>query len=249
MPPARSASWCSWRRWRSRCPSEGRSALRCSRQGHRNRGCHTGRAPSHRGCSQGSLGGGREELAVLCGGRGLPRGVSPAEALPGPRTGLRCHLSTLGPVHLAGASLGGSPGTQCQGQCMQEQWRSLWQGNPLPVEARGPIVPPSSIEKPMKCCYPQAAPPGAHRHLRLPGIGDRIIGLHCGQIRGPIIAVRSEKGGSVRGGEPGWQLRLQAAPTALELVRSPDSTACFGFLSSHLPFTQLPQGRVDPSTC
>ena len=52
----------------------------------------------------------------------------------------------------------------------------------LPVQARGPIVPPGSIEKPMKCCYAQAAPPGAHGHLWLPGIGDRIVGLHRGQI-------------------------------------------------------------------
>lgn len=76
---------------------------------------------------------------------------------------------------------------------MQEQQRNLEQGNSLPVQARGPIVPPSSIKKPMKRCYTQAAPPGAHGHLRLPGIGDRIIGLHCGQIRGPIVAAGTKK--------------------------------------------------------
>lgn len=43
-PPGRSVSWCSWQRWTSRCPSEGRTALRCSRQGHTNTKCDAGKA-------------------------------------------------------------------------------------------------------------------------------------------------------------------------------------------------------------
>lgn len=71
----------------------------------------------------------------------------------------------------------------------------------------------------MKCCYTQAAPPGAHGHLGLPGIGDRVVGLHCGQIRGPIVAVREKKGKRVKSWEAwtageavGWSYTSGADP-------------------------------------
>lgn len=44
LPRGRSASGCSWRRWRSRCPSGGRTSRRCSRQGHRDKRWDTGKA-------------------------------------------------------------------------------------------------------------------------------------------------------------------------------------------------------------
>lgn len=72
---------------------------------------------------------------------------------------------------------------------MQEHRRSSKQGDPLPVEARGAIVPPGRIEQPVERRYAQAAPPGAHGHLGLPGVGDRVVRLHRGQIRGPVVAV------------------------------------------------------------
>lgn len=74
-------------------------------------------------------------------------------------------------------------------QCMQEHRRRSKEGDPLPVEARGPVVPPGSIEQPVERRYAQAAPPGAHGHLGLPGVGDGVVGLHRGQIRGPVVAV------------------------------------------------------------
>lgn len=161
----------------------------------------------------GKKGGGkrRGELTKVtgCGGRGL-RGAFPLGQRHW-KAELDCKKSTPGPGFLSGADSGGSPGTQRHGQCMQEQRRSPQQGDPLPVQARGPVVPPSSIEKPVKRRYAQAAPPGAHGHLGLPGIGDGVVGLHRGQIRGPVVTGGGKK--KNRGRVRGWEAWVCAGET------------------------------------
>lgn len=59
-------------------------------------------------------------------------------------TELNCETSTLGPVHLSGVGFVGSPAAQLQGQCMQEQQRSLVQGNPYLFRHEAPSYPPAA---------------------------------------------------------------------------------------------------------
>lgn len=159
LPPGRSVSWCSWQRWMSRCLSEGRTALRCSRQGHRNSGVTLarpsskpfdtsppGQLPKKLGKREGKMEGRTNRGAIVWfGAEGCKMVLSVCfslKKLPGPKT-LEDRAGSQ-ETYSVRSRPRGLPSTQHQGQSMQEKWRSPQRAIPYLFRHEAPSYPPAA---------------------------------------------------------------------------------------------------------